>query len=98
MLSLSGLGLSFVSLWFCSEAQGRPNGEEDSHCSNQDTKLVSLNLLRPGLVPHPLPMPHVFPMHFGTLPGRGQLALGLAFAENFGSILVPLLCLLGNTT
>lgn len=52
MLSLSGLGLSLLSLWFCSEAQGRPHREEDSHCSNQD--MVSLTLLTPGLVPHPL--------------------------------------------
>lgn len=42
MLSPSGLGLSFVSLWFCSETQGRPYGEEDSHCSNQDSGVPQL--------------------------------------------------------
>lgn len=56
MLSLSGLGLSFVSLWFCSEAQGRPHGEEDSHCSNQDSGVSQLAQTWPGSSPT-VPMP-----------------------------------------
>lgn len=47
MLSLSGLGLLFVSLWFCSEAQGRPHGE-DSHCSNQNSGVPQLAQTWPG--------------------------------------------------
>lgn len=58
MLSLSGLGLSFVSLWFCSEAQGRPHGEEDSHCSSQDSGVSQLAQTWPGSSPT-VPMPHV---------------------------------------
>lgn len=97
MLSLSGLGLSFVSLWFCSEAQGRPNGEEDSHCSNQDSGVPQLAQTWPGSS-STVPMPHTFPMRFGMLRGRGQLALVLAFAENFGSCFGALAVSLGNTT
>lgn len=50
--------------------------------------VVSLNLLRPGLVPHPLcqRLPHF--LCISGCCGRGQLALGLAFAENSGSVLV----------
>lgn len=94
MLSLSGLGLSLLSLWFCSEAQGRPHREEDSHCSNQD--MVSLTLLTPGLVPHPLCPTLTRFLCISMF--RGRLELGLDFAENFGSVLGPLLCLQGNTT
>lgn len=85
MLSLSGLGLSFVSLWFCSEAQGRPQRRR-THTAPTRT-VVSLNLLRPGLVPHPLCQRLLRFLCVSGCCGRGQLALGLAFAENFGSVL-----------
>lgn len=50
--------------------------------------VVSLNLLRPGLVPHPLCQRLPDFLCASGCCGRGQLALGLAFAENSGSVLV----------
>lgn len=86
MLSLSGLGLSFVSLWFCSEAQGRPHREEDSHCSNQDSGVPRPAQTWPGS--SSLCQCLLRFLCVSGCCGRGQLALGLAFAENFGSVLV----------
>lgn len=49
---------------------------------------MSLNLLRPGLVPHPLCQCLLRFLCMSGCCRRAQLALGLAFAENFGSVLV----------
>lgn len=48
MLSLPGLGLSLLSLWFLAGPMGRR-----TH-TTQTRTVVSLDLLPPGLVPHPL--------------------------------------------
>lgn len=88
MLSLSGLGLSFVSLCFFSGAD--PTGRRTHTAPTRTVVFPQLAQTWPGSS-STVPMPHAFPMRFG------MLALGLASAENFGSVLGVLLCLLGNT-
>lgn len=87
MLSLSGLGLSFVSLWFFSGQIPQGGGHT---APTRTVVFPQLAQTWPGSS-STVPMPHAFPMCFR------MLALGLASAENFGSVLGVLLCLLGNT-